>query len=310
MKLLLLTPDNKNAGSVTLPVQFEEVVRPEVIRRAAEAMWSRNRQAYGASPEAGKRQSVWISKRRRRYRGCYGHGISRVPRKIMSRNGMRMNWVGAFAPGTVGGRRAHPPKAEKIWERKINKKENRLAIRSALAATMHKGLVAARGHQTPQQYPFIISNDFEKIAKTKQLVQSLRALGLKEELERCAQKKIRAGKGKARGRPYKKRTGPLMVVATNAPLLKLQLPGVDIVMVNALNAHLLAPGAPGRLTLYTESAIERLRTEQLFMNNYSIRKQEKKEEEKHEKKEQPTKQEKPAPEKKTRAAKQQDGSAA
>ena len=49
-----------------------------------------------------------------------------------------MNWVGAFAPGTVGGRRAHPPKSEKIWSKKINKKENAKAIRSAISATLLK----------------------------------------------------------------------------------------------------------------------------------------------------------------------------
>ena len=38
-----------------------------------------------------------------------------------------MNWVGAFAPGTVGGRKAHAPNAEKIFDKKINKKENRKA---------------------------------------------------------------------------------------------------------------------------------------------------------------------------------------
>ena len=43
------------------------------------------------------------------------------------------------------------------------------------------------------------------------------------------------------------------------------IPGVDIVMVKELNAELLAPGAvPGRLTLWTKSAIEALEKEKLF----------------------------------------------
>ena len=41
----------------------------------------------------------------------------------MSRSGTRLNFTGAFAPGTVGGRRAHPPKAEKNWQEKVNKKD-------------------------------------------------------------------------------------------------------------------------------------------------------------------------------------------
>ncbi len=44
------------------------------------------------------------------------------------------------------------------------------------------------------------------------------------------------------------------------------LPGVDVSEVHALNAHVLAPGThPGRLVLWTTSAIERLEKEALFM---------------------------------------------
>ena len=156
-----------------------------------------------------------------------------------------------------------------------------MAIRSALAATVNKDIVTARGHRLPQQYPFIISTDFEKITKTKNLEQALKTLGFQEELIRCAIKKIRAGRGKNRGRRYKKRTGPLIVVSQDAPLLRVNLPGIDVVRVEALNAHLLAPAAPGRLTLYTEASIERLRREQLFTNNHAPKKQEKQEQEKH-----------------------------
>ena len=85
----------------------------KLIKRAVLTLQNNKRQRYGANPEAGKKVSAALSKRRRKYRGSYGHGISRVPRKILSRRGTSMNWQGAFAPGTVGGRRAHPPKAEK-----------------------------------------------------------------------------------------------------------------------------------------------------------------------------------------------------
>ena len=71
------------------------------------------------------KQSAKLSKRRRAYRGSYGFGISRTPRKILSKRGRRLGWVGAVAPNTVGGRRTHPPKAEKIWREEINTKERR-----------------------------------------------------------------------------------------------------------------------------------------------------------------------------------------
>ncbi|MDO8642329.1 MAG: 50S ribosomal protein L4 [Candidatus Woesearchaeota archaeon] len=268
MKLSILTIDNKNTGKVDMPPQFDEQVRPDVIERAAEALRSTQRQPYGAFPEAGKRSSSWVSKQRRSYRGCYGHGISRVPRKVHSRSGTNMNWVGAFAPGCVGGRRAHPPKPWKIWARKINKKENRFAVRSALAATVNKEMVKSRGHRVPDAYPFIISTEFEKITKAHDLEKALLALGLEQELVRCAIKKVRAGRGKGRGRKYKQRRGPLVVISGNAPIERVNLPGIDVARVDELNAVLLAPGAPGRLTLYTEAAVERLRTEHWFMNDF------------------------------------------
>ena len=136
MKLKIFGISKDETGEINLPSQFNEDIRPDLIKRAVLALRSNRRSIYGASPDAGTRASAKLSKRRRQYRGMYGFGISRTPRKILSRRGMRMSWVGAFAPNTVGGRRAHPPKAEKILWKKINKKERRKAIRSAISATM------------------------------------------------------------------------------------------------------------------------------------------------------------------------------
>ncbi|RKZ06220.1 50S ribosomal protein L4, partial [Candidatus Fermentibacteria bacterium] len=268
MKLTIRDTANKEKGSITAPSQFAEPYRPDLIIRAVLSLKSRARQPYGAKPGAGMRPSAELSRRRRKYRGSYGFGISRVPRKIHSRRGPRMYWVGALAPGTVGGRRAHAPKAEKKWEQKINKKENRKAIRSAMAATLDTALVKARGHKTPDTHPFIIADAFEQLKKTTDVIEAFAALGLGAELDRSYQKKIRAGKGKARGRKYKRRTGPLVVINNDeAPLIKAanNLPGVEIVTVDKLNAELLAPGThAGRLTLYTEGALKRLADEKLF----------------------------------------------
>jgi large subunit ribosomal protein L4e len=69
-----------------------------------------------------------------------GLGISRVPR---IKTGMRA----AFGVSIVGGHLAFPPKSEKRIHLKINKKEKRLAIRSGIAATVIRELVAgARAH--------------------------------------------------------------------------------------------------------------------------------------------------------------------
>nr|AJS12444.1 50S ribosomal protein L4P [uncultured archaeon] len=272
MKLPIKTPANTDAGNVTAPVQFDEPFRPDLIARAVLSLQAGARQPYGAYPEAGKRASSKVSRRRRDYRGSYGFGISRVPRKVLNRRGTRMYYVGAFAPGTVKGRRAHPPKSWKNWEQKINEKENRKAIRSALAASLDKKIVAARGHKLPPSFPFILSDEFETLTKTKEVVAAFEKLGLALELERASEKKIRAGKGKMRGRRYKKTKGPLVVVSANETKLALaarNVPGLNLVAVDSLNCELLAPGThAGRLTLFTARAIQRLADERLFMNDY------------------------------------------
>ena len=185
----------------------------------------------------------------------------------MTRRGTRLNWVGAFAPGTVGGRRAHPPKSEKIWSTKINEKERRKALRSAIAATLIREIVAERGHLMPNNYPFALDDKFESIEKTKTVIDSLKKIGLESELSRVEDRKVRAGKGKTRGRKYRTKKGPLIVVSKLDRLSSAasNIPGVDIVDVISLNTELLAPGGkPGRLTLWTSSAISKLDKEKLF----------------------------------------------
>ena len=80
-------------------------------------------------------------------------------------------------------------------------------------------------------------------------------------------RKIRAGRGKTRGRKYKTPKGPLLVVGEDKgiSLGARNHPGVDVVVVDNINAELLAPGThPGLLTIYTKSAIEKVG--ELFQN--------------------------------------------
>ena len=78
MQLPIIGKDNQSKGKQTLPKQFDEPVREDLIKRAVLALQSKARQKYGAKPEAGKRPSVRISKRRHDYRGTYGIGQSRT----------------------------------------------------------------------------------------------------------------------------------------------------------------------------------------------------------------------------------------
>jgi len=267
MKIQVLDLTGKKIGEQELPSQFNEPVRNDLIQRAVLALQTKRRNPYGAKPTAGKRVVTEISRRRRDYKASYGRGISRVPRKVLSRSGAHFNWEGAFAPGTKGGRRAHPPKAEKNQIEKINKKENKKAIKSAISASIIKDIVKQRGHKVPDNYPFIVEDKFENLKKTQEVKSALEKLNLKDELERCSKIKIRAGKGKMRNRKYVVKKGPLIVVSKPCALVKAcsNILGIDITNVQSLNAEYLAPGsAPGRLTLYTQSAIKEIKEKNLF----------------------------------------------
>jgi large subunit ribosomal protein L4e len=268
MKVKIIDAVKGNIGEVELPTQFSEEFRPALIARAVLAVQSSKIQAYGADPRAGKKYSAKLSRRRRDFKTPYGRGVSRIPRKTMSRSGTQFNWQGALAPGTVGGRQAHPPKANRVWTKAINKKERRKAIRSALSATMVSDIVKKRGHKIPDNYPFITSSEFEGVDKTKSVMDSLKKLGFDKELARISKRTIRAGKGKARGRRYKSKTGPLIVVSkSDCKLMKSakNLMGIDVVAVNKLNAEILAPGTlSGRFTLFTAASIEKLSKDKLF----------------------------------------------
>ena len=257
MKITIYNTKAEKTG--TVEVKDLAPVRPDVIRKAVLALQSSQRQPYGASPEAGLRHSADVSRRRRKYRGSYGKGISRVPRKIHTRRGMQFYWKGAEAPGTVGGRRAHAPKAEKVWAKAINKKERRLAITSAIAATFDRDLVTQRGHVVPDTYPLALTADVEQISKTQDALALLDTLGFSEEIERKAERTIRAGKGTMRGRKYQGGKSLLIVVSENCPLKDAlgNVRGIDVARIDELNASLLAPGThAGRATIFTDKALQ------------------------------------------------------
>jgi len=270
MKLKIFDTKKGAKGDLQLPAQFNEPVRQDLIHRVVLSLQAGSRQPYGTDPDAGMRYSAKLSRRRRNYRGSYGKGISRVPRKILNRRGSQMYMVGALAPGTVGGRRAHPPKASKVWDQKVNRKENRKAIRSALAAVIDKTLVTQRGHKLPAEYPFIIDDSFETLAKTKDVMQALLLLGFEAELARSSFTTVRAGKGKLRGRKSKRAVSLLLVTGDDDVALldgAANIPGVTVVPVRSLNVEVLAPGThAGRATLFTQHALKVMQDEQLFLD--------------------------------------------
>jgi large subunit ribosomal protein L4e len=242
--------EGKPVAKIKLPPIFETPIRPDIIKRAVLAIQSTRFQPQGRDPMAGKRTTA-------ESRGV-GLGIARIPR-IKGPRG-----TGAFAPGTVGGRLAHPPTPEKKIVKKIPKKEKRLALFSAIAATASKEMVVSRGHAVEgiPQIPLVVTDELEGLKKAKEVEEALIKLGVFADLYRVRESvKVRAGKGKLRGRKIKQAVGPLIVVAEDKGIGKAarNMPGVEIVPVKSLNAEVLAPGThPGRLTIWTASAIEAL----------------------------------------------------
>ncbi len=269
MRTPVLSVDGQKISDVELPIQFSEPVRADLIKRAALAVLSSQHQAYGNDPLAGLRQGKALPKRRRKYGGTYGKGISRVARKVMWHRGEQFGWVGARGGQTRKGIKNFPPKVGKIFWEKLNEKENQKAIRSAIAATSVLELVARKHRlENIKIVPIVIDSKLEDMKRTREAYKLLKSLGLSAELARTKEKKIRAGKGKGRGRRYKTKVGPLIVVSKPCNLQRAaaNLMGVDVVVVKNLNAALLAPSIePIRLTIWTKSALEVMEKEKLFI---------------------------------------------
>jgi large subunit ribosomal protein L4e len=235
--------DGSEADTLELPAVFETNYRPDLIKRAVLAAQANRKQAYGADEFAGMRTPAESM--------GSGRGMAHVPQE---------NGRARRVPQAVGGRKAHPPKAEKDQGQKVNDKERKFAVRSAIAATTDPETVEERGHAFDDDLdlPLIVSDEFEDLQKTKEAVEAFEALGVHTDVERADEgRHIRAGQGKIRGRKYKQPKSVLVVTSEEPSRAARNLAGVDVATADEVNAEDLAPGThPGRLTLWTESAVE------------------------------------------------------
>ncbi|MBN1389547.1 MAG: 50S ribosomal protein L4 [Candidatus Thermoplasmatota archaeon] len=241
--------DGEVKGKLELPSVFNTPFRPDLIRRAVVSAQANRRQRYGPSKVAGMRHSVstWGK----------GRGVARVQRLSQGR-------TAAESPNNVGGRRAHPPRPEHSFEKKINDKERKLAVASALAATSNIEKVRERGHRFKEglTLPVIVDDSMEKLEKTKDVLSMLDSIGLSPDITRAYEgKHIRAGRGKMRGRRYRQPRSILFVATEGSPILvgARNLPGVNTISPSGINTELLAPGGdPGRLLVFSRKAFEKL----------------------------------------------------
>lgn len=151
-----------------------------------------------------------------------------------------------------------------------NQTFRRFATASALAASAVPPLLLARGHQisTVPEVPLVIDSaafDGAAYAKTAAALGLLKAVGAGPDIEKVkGSKKLRAGKGKMRGRRYRQRRGPLVVYDPEVDGKALvsgfrNVPGVETCPVTALNLLQLAPGGHlGRFIVWTSSAFKSL----------------------------------------------------
>ena len=243
METTIRNLDGSEGDALELPEVFETVYRPDLVKRAVLAAQANRKQPYGADEFAGMRTPAESL--------GSGRGMAHVPRE---------NGRAARVPQAVGGRKAHPPKAEKDQSLKVNTKERKLAVRSAIAATADAEVVADRGHRFDEdtELPLVVSDEFEDLQKTKEAVSALEALGVYDDVERADDgRTVRAGRGTTRGRKYKEPKSLLVVTSEEPSRAARNLAGVDVTTAAEVNAEDLAPGThAGRLTLWTESAVE------------------------------------------------------
>jgi large subunit ribosomal protein L4e len=249
MKAKVLSLTGSVDHEIDLPAVFGSEYRPDLIKKAVISIQSHRYQPHGAYVYSGITASAtsWGS----------GRGVTQIPR-------LKNSSRAAKVPQAKGGREAHPPKVEKILIHQINKKEKRKALRSAIAATINEELVKSRGHVFAGSLPYVLANDFEDLQKTKEVISALKAVGVYGDVERAeGSRKVRAGRGKMRGRRYKQRKSVLIVTGSEPLRAARNLSGVDVCPVSRLNVELLAPGTQAsRLTVWTESAITQLGSEQ------------------------------------------------
>ena len=243
-------------GEIELPELFYYPVRKDLINRAFLAAFTAMLQPKGRDPLAGKRTTA--------YSWGVGYGVARVPR--LPRGEAR------FVVSARKGHIAFPPRPDRNIHEEINKHERAIAIVSALSATARIDLVKARGHVfNVDKLPLIFVDEVEtKYSKTSEVKDFLAKIGVWSDIERSYEKtRIRAGKGKMRGRRYIEPRSMLFILSSySVSLAKAvrNLPGVDVATPGNLSILHLAPGGvPGRLVAMSRSAIEAIKNKYKVM---------------------------------------------
>jgi large subunit ribosomal protein L4e len=257
MKAKVIALDGTDSGEIELPAVFDTPYRPEVIHKVYVNLLSHSYQRQGRYPAAGEMVSAESRNT--------GLGIARIARA--RGEGFPRAGQAAGVAGVRHGRVAHPPESWKGIYKKINRKEKQLGFCSAIAVTAKKELVQRRGHKISNEVklPLVVSNDIESIAKTKDLKNALIRLGLGDDIARASLvRKARSGTARRRGRSARSGRSALIIVGNDDSklvMLSQSIPGVDIKHAKDISIIDLVPGSkPIRLTIYSQAAIEYMKT--------------------------------------------------
>ncbi len=269
MKAQVLDINGKKIKEITTEL-FEEPIREDIIFKVIEA--EKTRQPYAPKRYAGMDRSASgsVLHTRHDWKSDRGRGMSRYPKKKMWRRGTQFSWVAAIIPSAKGGRRAHPPKVVRR-ELKINKKESIKALLSSLTYVssleqIKKKYFSMRDKKIELKFPLIVEDKILAL-NSKEFLNSLKNI-LGELYAVSIQKKtVRAGKGKGRGRKYKKSAGLLLVIGNEE---KMRITGIDVLKVNELTVSDLAD-CGARITIFTEKSIGDL--EKILLNKKMEKKQ-------------------------------------
>lgn len=240
----------ESSGSHALPAVLTAPIRLDVVQQVHTSMAKNRRQAYAVSEKAGHQTSAesWGT----------GRAVARIPR--VGGGGTHRSGQAAFGNMCRGGRMFAPTKTWRKWHVKINQNQRRFAVVSALAASALPSLVLARGHriESVKEVPLVVSSEIEAFTKTREAVAFLKSISAYGDVVKVSNsRKLRAGKGKIRGRRHRQRRGPLVVYNEDKGIVKAfrNLPGVEVASVKALNLLQLAPGGHlGRFIIWTQSA--------------------------------------------------------
>src|SRR5659263_506186 len=99
-------------------------------------------------------------------------------------------------------------------------------------------LVKKRGHQFSASLPLVVADELSALTRTKDVKSFLEAAKLWDDILRAKQTRVRAGKGKLRGRRYKTPKSILIVTAQDNGVVKAarNLAGVDVCLLYTSDA--------------------------------------------------------------------------